>query len=314
MKWLKYLVVAALLTSATARSASFDCKKAKTKVEHLICESPEISKLDEEMTRRYKLALRNQAESVAVNQDQKEWILRRNSCVDDLCVRRAYLGRILSLLDRAPTPEEEFELRRYEIRAFGKGQAICEELLKRMNDKLRLAPDGPICVYDVLKTFPGVRFPEWKEIDLRANEDVYKHFARASGVDEADLHSAWMQAIEHNNRLYLWESLFLSPNEKDFVLIELSKYHLAYPQEGCVNFKSMRFSSDLQRSKPLRSLMENAASHWPFIAGSDKAIHVIINGEKFEVYETLSDAPQLSNGFSVYSKNNMIQCSISGNL
>ena len=306
-------VLVFLMFGAVAQAASFDCAKADTTVEHLICESPEISKLDEEMASRYKLALRDKAKSSVVKQEQKEWINRRNNCVDELCVKRAYLGRNMSLLNRPPTLEEEFELHRYEIRAFGKGQTICEEMQKEMNDKLRLSPQGPICVYDVLKTMAGVGFPEWKEIDLKANVDVYMRFARARGVNEADLHGAWMQAIERDNKLYLWPDIFLPPNEEDVALVELSKYHLAYPQEACVNFRTIRFSRDLQRSMPLRSVTEKVVSRWPFFAGSDKAIHVIINGQKFEIYETLSEAPQLSNGFSMYSSNNKIECSISGN-
>ena len=48
----------------SAQAASFDCSKAQTKVEHLICGDAELSKLDEKLgqefqyARRFKVALR----------------------------------------------------------------------------------------------------------------------------------------------------------------------------------------------------------------------------------------------------------------
>jgi uncharacterized protein len=38
----------------TAQAASFDCSKAQSKIENLICDNPEISKLDNELNTLYK--------------------------------------------------------------------------------------------------------------------------------------------------------------------------------------------------------------------------------------------------------------------
>jgi uncharacterized protein len=48
MKRTKWIFIG-WLVCLTAQAASFDCAKAQSKVEHLICDNPEISKLDEEL-------------------------------------------------------------------------------------------------------------------------------------------------------------------------------------------------------------------------------------------------------------------------
>lgn len=52
-------ILGTALLSTAAHSASFDCSKAATWVEKTICESSEISKLDEAMAKKYKQNLAN---------------------------------------------------------------------------------------------------------------------------------------------------------------------------------------------------------------------------------------------------------------
>jgi Uncharacterized protein conserved in bacteria, putative lipoprotein len=52
--------------SVQAIAASFDCAKANTKTEHLICDNPDISKLDEDLESAYKNALNTPTNSDAI--------------------------------------------------------------------------------------------------------------------------------------------------------------------------------------------------------------------------------------------------------
>lgn len=76
-----------------AQAASFDCAKAHLKVEHLICDNSEISKLDEELAKSYRAALQDQSRAEEVKQTQKQWMKERNACPDAACVRSAYVKR-----------------------------------------------------------------------------------------------------------------------------------------------------------------------------------------------------------------------------
>ncbi|CAN6959471.1 Lysozyme inhibitor LprI N-terminal domain-containing protein [Psychrobacter okhotskensis] len=83
------------LLSTYANSASFDCKKATTWVEKTICESTELSKLDEAMAKKYKNDLINESN----DKDSKDWVIyeqrtwlkfQRNTCKDTSCLIREY--------------------------------------------------------------------------------------------------------------------------------------------------------------------------------------------------------------------------------
>ncbi len=95
----------ALLISAgsgvrPSRAASFDCKKAKTKTEKLICETPELSKADDELGAIFKQAVKavGKVSSKSLREAQSLWMSRfRNECPDAACVLAAYRKRILEL-------------------------------------------------------------------------------------------------------------------------------------------------------------------------------------------------------------------------
>ena len=87
------------LLSTYANSASFDCKKATTWVEKTICESTELSKLDEAMAKKYKNDLINESNDKdskdRVIYEQRIWLkFQRNTCKDTACLVREYKERI----------------------------------------------------------------------------------------------------------------------------------------------------------------------------------------------------------------------------
>ena len=75
--------------------ASFDCTKASTSVEKIICGDPQISHLDGQLANLYSAALRTGASPDAVRASQREWMKRRNACADSSCVKGAYEERII---------------------------------------------------------------------------------------------------------------------------------------------------------------------------------------------------------------------------
>ena len=97
MKRISWIVLGWLALSLSAQAASFDCAKAQSKVEHLICDNLELSKLDDELSVAYKVALKDNAQTVAIKQTQTQWMKERNGCSDTVCVKLAYEERLLSL-------------------------------------------------------------------------------------------------------------------------------------------------------------------------------------------------------------------------
>lgn len=94
------LVTLSFLVVTLAHAASFDCAKAGTKVEHIICDTSEISRLDDELAVSYQAVLEEKTQARTVMQMQKQWLKRRNACADAICVKNAYQARLKSLASR----------------------------------------------------------------------------------------------------------------------------------------------------------------------------------------------------------------------
>ncbi len=78
------------------RAASFDCAKATTKIEKMICDNPVISKLDDELNAVYKTVLdkANEKEKQDIITQQRHWLKHtRNVCETEVCFKHAYWSR-----------------------------------------------------------------------------------------------------------------------------------------------------------------------------------------------------------------------------
>ncbi len=97
------LFLQALGSSASA--ASFDCAKAASTVEHIICDSNAVSHLDEELSESYKNRRRALSESdrAQLAIQQRSWLADRNKCGDAVCVEMKYKERIAQLSESPST-------------------------------------------------------------------------------------------------------------------------------------------------------------------------------------------------------------------
>jgi uncharacterized protein YecT (DUF1311 family) len=86
------------LAISNVYAASFDCKKAKTEIEKMICSDGEASQFDEELARKYKKALTLVSYKDQMKKQQQEWIKTlRNACKDETCLQREYRDRIAAM-------------------------------------------------------------------------------------------------------------------------------------------------------------------------------------------------------------------------
>lgn len=203
-KWWMGLVMC--LTIGQAQAASFDCGKARTQVEKLICANPQLSKLDEELAASYAEALKS-SEPTRIKAEQKLWLKKRNHCTDAACVLSAYQRRTAAIsaspVPPPPTPQmrpaerpitqtdkaawrcerianmasrEQCEKSRdaqpyaFEIRSVGEGRGytLCE-LFRQNIEALGELPHCGIRIHPKFRKYFSL--PEWEELDPWANED-----------------------------------------------------------------------------------------------------------------------------------------------
>lgn len=81
----------------TINLASFDCAKAVSKVENMICTDTEISALDVHMAGLYKNILDSVSDKESIKVQQRNWINIRNECNDYLCLKQRYKEHISKL-------------------------------------------------------------------------------------------------------------------------------------------------------------------------------------------------------------------------
>lgn len=75
--------------------AGFDCKKAATASEKLICSDQELASLDVELNRAYSIASKANIDKAQLKTEQQYWVRNsRDTCQDVECMKAAYHSRI----------------------------------------------------------------------------------------------------------------------------------------------------------------------------------------------------------------------------
>jgi uncharacterized protein len=107
---MKFLFALLTLLPLLAWSASFDCQKASSDPEKMVCADAELSKLDEQLAQTYRDALQalsKQDDKSQLIGQQKHWIADvRDRCKDAACLRTAYQSRIQLLKQHEGAPPE----------------------------------------------------------------------------------------------------------------------------------------------------------------------------------------------------------------
>ena len=173
-------MVTLLLAANTSCAASFDCSKAGTKVEKMICADPELSKLDGELGKAYSAALKKNSDPSTLKQQQRDWLKERDKCDSADCLRTVYQQRIAKIQSPVQSSvasesngeqclQPKIDWRNYEWTLItGAGEAVCEDMLaylkSRPND---IAP--PTC--------PDERLPKngnWSRPESRILSEIEK--------------------------------------------------------------------------------------------------------------------------------------------
>jgi len=164
--------------SAGDAGASFDCAKAASRLETMICGDGEASALDGQLAQVYRRLLSSTADPIAMKAEQRQWLReQRGKCADVSCVRKAYRSRLAELAaaeKAAPgggpaTARTGAPARRahwVQIRV-GSG-AVCEAFRDQVeldDDALEAAAARRAGDSTPVGTAPGLVRPDWKEPD-----------------------------------------------------------------------------------------------------------------------------------------------------
>lgn len=85
-------------SSADAPNPSFDCSKASSSVEQMICADTELARLDSATADAFKAARAGSADPGSMSADQGHWRREvRDACEDSSCVGDAYRARLAEL-------------------------------------------------------------------------------------------------------------------------------------------------------------------------------------------------------------------------
>lgn len=98
----KSLVLFSLIACSTSYAASFDCEKANSSVEKMICSDYKLSRLDDFLSGNYKVAMNSEMPDnikSRIKKSQLNWLDKRNECTDAQCIKTMYSKRIDSIWD-----------------------------------------------------------------------------------------------------------------------------------------------------------------------------------------------------------------------
>lgn len=94
------LALAAMLLAPAASAASFDCAKAASPIERLLCSDATLGHQDEQLGNAYAALLESasRAEIASLRSAQRAWLTQRNACLQQArpaaCVQRAQQARM----------------------------------------------------------------------------------------------------------------------------------------------------------------------------------------------------------------------------
>lgn len=144
---------------------SYECEKASSNIEKMICEDDELAGLDYKMAHIYKTIMDDDVVASRVRLEQKGWLSERNSCGNEGCIKRAYINRISDLHTTAK------DIRRRIVRKWDRG-----------------CPESPYLDDNVSVRGDRVQFPI-RHINLFKTEKTRsrEHVLYSNCVSEADI-------------------------------------------------------------------------------------------------------------------------------
>jgi len=221
------IAVAWLMLPISTQAASFDCAKASTRIEEMICSNSMISSLDDDLELAYLRALERSDNRSQVSSSLQQWLMDvRNPCPDAKCLLEAYVSQIEIL--NAISGRKCYWLEPSHKRD-GKWQEF-EPVCRVLEENLNQFCDQPpmACELRIAPQFKDkIIFPNWEPVN-EVTLAMVEEFLMAPYGDSypKDKAAIWneerpkMEAAFKENRLVL--------SKADIDLYNLGRVHTAY--------------------------------------------------------------------------------------
>ncbi len=248
-------VAGAIALSSISQAASFDCAKASTNVEKLICMDAIISQQDEQLEQAYKGILGKMVDKESLRRTQRIWLKeKRNVCKDSMCLMQAYHERIaqlnsLNMLTSARSVAPA-QLNVAELEVSSSGQVgnqkvplhfklvegdpypLCQPYVDMLNKTNYM--EYPSCERKLLPEFKQFKAIEWTEItDKKEVENIMNQLVRLDVVRDNEIDSlhhqrVWKRTKERiysgNSRYYFSKFDFEKDGEYEILYKETVNY------------------------------------------------------------------------------------------
>lgn len=287
-----------LFLAVYTQAASFDCAKATTKVEKMICANAELSKLDDEMQPVYQDVYKYTADPAGLKIEQRHWLKVREACKDVACLAQVYRKRITDLKKTLTEPKPCFRLLVREWPKVASGHyPVCVDFLKNIN---KFCSNLPICEWKVDPSIKTLALPQWEELDPKAHLKLIQHMFQRyfKNPEEAwtPISPETLQRI-NEGRTHLWHAWFDLDRDGQ-------KEHVVRFDGGSCNMQGVDFYGVEARVAVVNTSLSQVDSLYEYMGrgGMGIIIHdglgyvVTRNGDGFDVQEPFSAREGLSKG------------------
>lgn len=205
-----------LTTPCGGWAASFDCSKASTKVEKMICNSAALSKADEMLAGKYAQALKQARDRNDLIRQQRQWLERRNALTNETELLQMYNDRIRQLDNKGAVAQKTSDSRGNTPRASKRAYLFSGDLLV-----LDTATDKIIETHyirnEVRNIYDAKIFPKANAVIMTDDYRILKLNLKNS------------QILEDDKIKTQWEnvSLLLSPDGNYFYVVWSPQHYLA---------------------------------------------------------------------------------------
>ena len=208
-----YGVLLALFATiaGTARGASFDCQRAGTRVEHLICDSVDLDSLDAQLQGAYLGALDRSLRPEQVKAQQIGWLKSRETCADAKCLIALYQRRIETLgaqSDEPPDCKEENTIgmnscmAEYSRRAQSELDRYLAAARKRLNAEIKADADAK-ATRDALAGLNASQ-TAWQAYQKAECDAVYKWWS--GGTIRGVMYESCVQGLTKSRTQWIWST------------------------------------------------------------------------------------------------------------
>jgi uncharacterized protein len=176
-RFIKLPFLMMLLLPLQVFSASFECSKSYTFIEHAICGDKRLSKLDDQLGNAYQKAIQAASAPDEVKVGQQNWLDSvRNVCQDKECLKNVYEARLKAL---GPGPTDTYNFVGTSWRS-----------PSSYNDVIEFREGGVVA----FKSERGFSYGQWKVENgvLRFDNNNYSHF-------EAKIDGDWLTGNSKNS-------------------------------------------------------------------------------------------------------------------